>query len=169
MGSIEHYKSYFGLKFGMVMKHFSEIINRRMNLEKSDISFEQFPLLLVSKMFEGCSMQEIARITHRDKAGVLRGLRSLEKHGYIVFKSDKNDLRKRLVYSTKKSHDLTLKIMDEVQKIEKELFSGISESELDAFYKTLDKIGQKCSEMANVKPGTSWYDFNDGLICKYKG
>ncbi|MGA2507124.1 MAG: MarR family winged helix-turn-helix transcriptional regulator [Chitinispirillaceae bacterium] len=134
-----------------MLKYFAELINRRMLLDKSAITYEQFPLLIITIHCEGCSMQEIARITHQDKAGILRGLRSLEMRGFITFKNDPDDLRKRLVFSTQKARDLSIKIMNEVKALEKELFHGIPADEMSAFFSVIKKVTDKCLELGATK------------------
>lgn len=142
----DHFQDLTITRIRKLLRYFHELINRRMLLEKIPITYEQFPLLIITIHREGCSMQEIARIMNQDKSGILRGLRCLELRGLIRFKSDSGDLRKRLVFSTQKARDVSEKILNEVQAFEQDLFAGISARETKTFLKVMDKLSDKCLE-----------------------
>ena len=134
-----------------MLKYFTELINRRMLLDMSGISYEQFPLLIITIHCEGSSMQELARITNQDKAGILRGLRALEIRGFINFKHDPGDQRKRLVFPTQKAHDLSTKVMKDVRAFEKHLFYGISPDEIRTFFSVMNTLTDKCVALGATK------------------
>jgi len=127
-----------------LVRYIMELINRRIIIDKLGITYEQFPLLMISIHCEGFTMQQIARITNQHKSGILRGLRGLEIRGLIRFKSDPGVLRKRLVYSTQKAKELSENVMNEAKIFERELFSAISADELRVFSEVLEKLTEKC-------------------------
>ena len=134
-----------------MVRYFTEIINRRVLVDAAAITYEQFPLLMITLNFEGCSMQEIARITNQDKAGIFRGLRALQTRGLIKFKNDPADRRKRLVFSTRKAKDLCSKVMKDVRAFEKELFHGIPDKEVTVFLGVMKKLTDKFIDLGATK------------------
>ncbi len=96
-------------------------------------------------------MQEIARLTNQDKAGILRGLRSLERRGLIRFRKDPHDMRKRLVFPTKKARELSGRIVEDVEAFEKELLRGISPGERRIFLDVVRQLTDRCLELDEMK------------------
>jgi DNA-binding MarR family transcriptional regulator len=144
---MKHLEQYQHSTIPMVrkmLKHFAELINQRLLLDKSPISYEQFPLLMAAIQHEGSSMQEIARIGRQHRAGILRGLRALEVRGLIKFRNDPRDRRKRLVFSTPQARELSARIMNYVMALEKEVFHGIPEDEMRAFLGVVEKSTIRC-------------------------
>ena len=138
------YKDLQILRIRKMGKSYTDTINRRFSSAKITISFEQVSLLMAAIRNEGKSMTEIAHVTHRDKAGVLRGLRSLEAGGFIKLKSDSHNMRMRLVYSTKKAQDLCLKLLEIVTGLEKELLKEIPPDDMLTCLSVIDKLTNKC-------------------------
>lgn len=151
MKQFEQYQDLTISKSRRMVRYFTEIINRRVLVDSTAITYEQFPLLIITLNFEGCSMQEIARITNQDKAGILRGLRALQTRGLIKFKNDPMDQRKRLVFSTLKAKNLSSKIMRDVRAFEKELFHEIPEEEVIAFLCVMKKLTDKFIDLGATK------------------
>ncbi|HUI93187.1 MAG TPA: MarR family transcriptional regulator [Chitinivibrionales bacterium] len=133
------------------MRYATELINRRRVLNTSALSYEQFPLLKIAIHHEGSSMQEIARLTNQDKSGILRGLRSLERRGFIMFRNDPSDMRKRLVFPTRKARELSRRIVDDVEALEKELLHGVSAGEMRIFLEVMRKLTDRCVELGATK------------------
>ncbi len=144
MLQFEEYQKLTVTKIRRMLRCFTELINRRLVLDKAGIAYEQFPLLIVTIQCAGSSMQEIARITNQDKAGILRGLRALAMRGLIEFKGDPDDRRKRLVFPTRKARRLAAKIMNKVEVFERELFQGIPARELNAFFSVAGQLTDRC-------------------------
>jgi DNA-binding MarR family transcriptional regulator len=144
---MKHLEQYQHSTIPMVrkmLKHFAELINQRLLLDKSPISYEQFPLLMAAIQDEGSSMQEIARKGRQHRAGILRGLRALEVRGLIKFRNDPGDRRKRLVFSTPRARELSARIMNYVMALEKEVFHGIPADEMRAFLGVVEKSNVRC-------------------------
>jgi DNA-binding MarR family transcriptional regulator len=127
-----------------------------LSVNRVPLAGNQVPLIMLSAQFEGHSMKDLANIIKRDKSGILRGLRSLEKRGLIRFQGETNDKRKRLVYLTPVGHDLVEQIINSIDTAEKQIKNGISTSEISSFYKILDRINANCLKIT----GKTEDDFN---------
>ena len=131
------------------MQHIGEILDHSLASERFPLAGDQVPLLILSAQFEGRSIRDLAHIISRDKAGVLRGLRSFEKRGLVRFQGDASDRRKRLVFLTPEGLELMERIVAKSEAMERRLVHGITASELDRMYATLGKISANCfKEMA---------------------
>jgi DNA-binding MarR family transcriptional regulator len=137
-------KNTVHFKIRYTMQHIGETLDRSLAGENFPLAGDQVPLLMLSAQFEGRSIQDLAGIIRRDKAGILRGLRSFEKHGLIRFKGDATDRRKRLVYLTPEGLALMERIVAKTEAIESRLICGIAASELERMYATLEKISTNC-------------------------
>ena len=67
-------------------------------------------------------------------------LKLMEKKGYIIREGVSYDARLKKLTLTEKAWDYVSKTMEKVDEHEEKLRSGLSDEELDAFLRTLDKI-----------------------------
>jgi DNA-binding MarR family transcriptional regulator len=137
-------KKNIGYRILNMMRCISFAMDHAMLVEKISISSNQAPLLMLSAQFEGHSMNDLANIVKKDKAGIFRGLRSLEKHELIRFQDDETDKRKRLVYLTSSGKELVERIFKQIELFEKKITENITSAELESFYKIIDKINFNC-------------------------
>ena len=127
-----------------LVRHVTESIDHTLSVNNVPLAGNQLPLLMLSAQFEGHSMKDLANIIKRDKAGILRGLRSFEKRGLIRFQGEATDKRKRLVYLTPMGHAMMRQVIEHLDVFEKQIKNGITPDEFRAFYKTIDKINSNC-------------------------
>jgi DNA-binding MarR family transcriptional regulator len=137
-------KSTVHFRITHTIRHMTETIDHALAAENFPLAGDQAPLLLLSAQFEGRSIQDLAGIIKKDKAGILRGLRSFEKRGLIRFQDDASDRRKRLVYLTLKGLELVERMVAKTEAVEKRIIRGIAAGELDRMYATLAKISANC-------------------------
>jgi DNA-binding MarR family transcriptional regulator len=137
-------KSTVHFRITHTMRHMAETMDHALAADNFPLAGDQVPLLLLSAQFEGRSIQDLAGIIKKDKAGILRGLRSFEKRGLIRFQDDAADRRKRLVFLTLKGLELMERMVAKTEAIEKRLIRGIAAAELDRLYATLGKISANC-------------------------
>jgi DNA-binding MarR family transcriptional regulator len=149
------------------MRHIGETLDHKLSANRVPLAGDQVPLMMLSAQFEGNSMKALATIIKKDKAGILRGLRSLEKRGLIRFQGEVTDKRKRLVYLTPTGHDLMGKIMIYVDEVGKQIINGITPAEIRGFYETLDKINTNCLKCLG-KEGQTLDDFEEQMIINSK-
>ena len=73
-------------------------------------------------------------------------LQLMEKNGVIVRQSVKSDARLKKIVLTDKGMSIHLSATESINGFENTLSKGISDTELDAFFKTIDKIKQNLEE-----------------------
>lgn len=151
MRQFEKHQELTITKVRRLLKYMTELINRRMITDRLPITYEQFPLLMITIYCEGSSMQEMARVANQDKAGILRGLRALELRGLIEFKDDATDLRKRLVFPTEKAKRLSTHVIQRVKAFENSIIRDIQEKEMKVFLSVLGRLSDTCLELGATK------------------
>lgn len=124
--------------------HIARTIDHTLLVNNIPLAGDQVPLLMLSAQWEGSSINDLAKIIEKDKAGILRGLRSLEKQGLIRLQDAAADRRKRLVFLTPKGYALVERIMKELKKIDINIKKGITSAERKNFYKVLCRICDNC-------------------------
>lgn len=101
----------------------------------------------------GMSQDKLAKHLCINKSNVTRHLAQLEKNGYVQRRASETDKREMLVYPTQKMLD----VFPEVRRITDEwndlLSEGISEEELAAFHRVLDKMIDRSREIVYPKGG----------------
>jgi DNA-binding MarR family transcriptional regulator len=142
-----------------MVRHVGETIDHTLSVKNIPLAGNQLPLLMLSAQFEGHAMKDLADIIKRDKAGILRGLRSLEKRGLICFQGENTDKRKRLVYLTPMGHAMMKQTMKHLSAFEKQIKNGITTAEFVIFYKIMDKINANCLKCLGEK-SKSIHNFN---------
>ena len=98
-------------------------------------------LMYLNDRGEDCpSQKEIAETFNISPAAVAVSLRKLADKGYIHKKSFDNDNRVNKVYLTEKGIDVVETTMAEVKDASKQLFSVMTDEEIDGFCKCIIKI-----------------------------
>lgn len=98
-------------------------------LGETGIHPKQMPLLMQLSKKEGMSQKEISENLHISAPTVAVSMKRLEKGGLIERKSDEQDQRKIRIYLTERGRELIEKAQCQVEKSEKIIFKGFSESE----------------------------------------
>lgn len=120
------------------------LLNRYLTQQFRDagipISREQWSILAVLWIEDGCSQQVIATQTERDKPSTTRLLDTLEKDGYIVRKSDPNDKRINLIYLTKKGRSLEDRVNPIVYETLRQASEGLTAQEVKIVKLAFEKV-----------------------------
>ena len=126
--------------------HLGHLLGRMANRELVRSGFtlqiEQLPILFTT-YFSGndlLSQQEIANALQKDKSGIQRSIRTLERDGYLRVVADKVDRRKNLIQLTPAGKLVVEKVIQTAELIDKQVTHQLSTEELDAFLATLRKI-----------------------------
>ncbi|UFH54023.1 MarR family winged helix-turn-helix transcriptional regulator [Spirosoma sp. KNUC1025] len=126
--------------------HVGHLLARKSNRELSRLGFtlqiEQFPILFTT-YFSGddlLSQQEIANMLQKDKSGIQRSLRTLERDGYLRIVPDDIDRRKNLIQLTPAGKMVVEKVIETAETIDKQVTDQLTGEELDSFLVTLRKI-----------------------------
>ncbi len=139
---------YIGKTYKMMHSFISDVIQQN----KLDITVEQWVFLkVVSESPTPIFQNDLALITKRNKASLTRLLNTLEKKELIFRKTLDNDSRKKYVFISEKGIELFNNtrpvFMDAMQLMQ----SGISDSELEQFFKTITKIQYNIQLHSNEK------------------
>lgn len=116
--------------------------NRELIRSGFSLQLEQLPILFTI-YFSGDelpSQQEIANLLHKDKSGIQRSIRTLERDGYLRIVSDEVDRRKNLIQLTPAGKMVVEKVIETAATIDKQVTDQLTEDELSAFMTTLRKI-----------------------------
>lgn len=91
---------------------------------------------------EGLTSAEIAQARKIDRSLVSREIEALEESGYITLADVKGRRRKynARISLTDKGSELAERIAEEAMRIQAAVDCGISESDLECFYTTLEKL-----------------------------
>lgn len=110
------------------------------NKKGYDITFEQWSILNVLYTESGLIQSEIAERTYKDKTNVTRILDVLSKNGYIIRKNHEKDRRISCIYLTDKAKKMFADLIPYINEVNEEMRKGISDENLDLFYKILEQI-----------------------------
>lgn len=105
-----------------------------------DLTFEQWTVLNVIFADPGSIQSEIADKTFKDRTNVTRILDILAKRGLITRTRDEKDRRVYRLYLTEKGISLFDELVPLVQRANNTFSNGITESDMEVFYKVLDRI-----------------------------
>ena len=129
-----------------MISHVSNLMAKKANRELARLGFtlqiEQFPVLFVA-YFSGddlLSQQEIANMLQKDKSGIQRSIRTLERDGYLRVAADSVDRRKNLIRLTPAGKMVIEQALQITATMDQQVMSQLSEAEREAFLATTRKI-----------------------------
>ena len=116
--------------------------NRELAKLSTPVLMEQLPILFMLYLFgdEGKSQQEIANELHKDKSGILRSIRTLEKNMYVKVVQDMGDRRKNLVYLTDAGKAVCEMAINTAQLLDKEITNHLTPEETESLLRILNKL-----------------------------
>lgn len=89
---------------------------------------------------DGLTQLDLVKITKLKAPTISITLRNMEREGIVRREKNDNDRRETHVYITDKGRDMHAKVLEAFDKAEKLMLSGISEKELDAVGKLMEKM-----------------------------
>lgn len=104
------------------------------------ITFEQWTVLNVLYAEPGLIQSEIAQRTYKDKTNVTRILDVLSKDGYIIRENSVKDRRVSCIYLTDAAQKMFTELTPYIKEVNEQLRKGISDEELDLFYRVMEQI-----------------------------
>lgn len=128
------------------------LINRLNNNFRTaglDITTEQWRLLANLWNQEGQNQQELAAATRKDKTGITRIIKGLEKRDLVVRIADRTDSRINLLYLTKKGRESIRHLINMASRTLKEAKAGILEEEIRICENVLRKVTQNLRDLDN--------------------
>jgi len=129
-----------------LISHVGHLMAKRANRELTRLGFtiqiEQFPVLFVT-YFAGedlLSQQDIANMLQKDKSGIQRSIRTLERDGYLRVVPDSIDRRKNLIRLTPVGKMIIEQAIQTTEMLDQHVMSQLSEDEQQSFLNTTRKI-----------------------------
>ncbi|GAB3908875.1 hypothetical protein GCM10028803_45390 [Larkinella knui] len=128
------------------INHVSHMFARKANrdLAKSGVSLqlEQLPVLFVVNCSSDglLSQQDIANILQRDKSGIQRSIRTLERDGYLRISADDSDRRKNLIGLTPAGKMIIEKIIQTAKELDDEVTNQLTPEEVTSLLRILKKV-----------------------------
>ncbi|AKA71020.1 MarR family winged helix-turn-helix transcriptional regulator [Clostridium scatologenes] len=139
---------------GMSINYVNKKIQRYLsiNLEKYDITTEQWAVLLKLVEKEGINQKLLSKEVEKDQATLTRILDILERKSLIIRKKSPEDRRAFLIYTTDKGKELKEEVYPFIEELFKNMICDISKDELDLFVSVLSKINENmCTEEQKMK------------------
>ena len=115
------------------------------------LTMAQFGLLFaISEEKEEVILKDIAEKMGKDKSAILRMIDLLEKKELVRRVVDLNDRRKNYLMVTKKCERLIAEFRNIELELNSELLEGISDADIQTFYKVVDRIKVKSDQLCLI-------------------
>lgn len=114
--------------------------------KKYDVTLSIAFVLMAIFEDEGTPVTKIAPRIGLEPNSLSRVLKTMEQKGFLKKIADKNDKRIVLIQLTKKGKEHREIALRAVFKIENNLTNGISNNDLDTFFKVMNTINKKLNE-----------------------
>lgn len=128
------------LLMNSTLRQMNNKLSRDIDIEVSDITVEQFSLLIALWKKEGISQQDLGEYVDKDRPSVTRLLDNMEKGNLVVRITSDQDRRVRLIYLTKKGKDLQVKLVKVAEAAVKKSLLNIDNEMLSSFVAVAEMI-----------------------------
>jgi DNA-binding MarR family transcriptional regulator len=125
-----------------VLHQFAKKANRDLAKAGFTLQFEQIPVLFVVNFAPDglLSQQDIANALQKDKSGIQRSIRTLERDGYLRITPDIIDRRKNLIQLTPAGRLIIEQIIEAAKTQDEEIRNLLNPEEVTTLLKLLRKI-----------------------------
>ncbi len=106
----------------------------------SDVTPEQWAVLIRLWERDGRSQSDLSDATFRDRPTMSRILDVLEKGGLVERRTDPDDARARIIHLTRRGRDLEKKLVPLVEEIVRDMTRGIAHEDLVTTRATLKRM-----------------------------
>ena len=133
-----------------IHKDIQKIKTHRMNrlgLKGSDVTV----LIMAARHPDGATVTELASECQVDKAVVSRATHVLIEQGYMESIDNRKPNYRKKLRLTAKGEEASATVSDLAAQAVNDVSDDISKEDLDAFYKTLEKITQNISRLTGTK------------------
>jgi DNA-binding MarR family transcriptional regulator len=147
--AMERKKMPLGMVVGRMMHEMFRVLRKRAS-ETSDVKLtgEQFGLLhVINLKNETCVQQDLANLMGKDKSAILRLIDSLQDKKLVTRVVDSTDRRKNCLHVTDLGKEVIQQYIDMEALISKELTAGISEADMDTFYRVISTIKTNAEQL----------------------
>jgi DNA-binding MarR family transcriptional regulator len=121
-------------------RYMNRILQQNFQKAGHRITSEQWIVLACLFDQDGRTPTELCERTFKDKAGITRILRNMERNQLVISMDNPEDGRSKRVFLTKKSKRIEKQLLDIAAETEKQCIKGISESEIEQSRIVLNKI-----------------------------
>jgi DNA-binding MarR family transcriptional regulator len=129
----------FGRVLGVAYTHLHRRLQKHLKENNLSITADQFRVLTQLWQSDGCSQQELALGSNRDRANVTRIIDILEREGILERRDHETDRRVYRIYLTNKGKNMEQAAAAAAQASIKDAQKGISKSDLDICMAVLKK------------------------------
>ena len=140
----------FSTKIEKIYKDIQKVKTERMTrfgLKSTDVSV----LIMAARHPDGLTVTELASECGVDKAVVSRATRILLLQGYMTAANNAICNYRKKIMLTEKGQNTVLAISQLAEQAVSEVSQDISQGELDAFYRTLEKITNNLSRLTGTR------------------
>ncbi len=138
-----------GCKLGMAYQLQASRLAEELRKEKLDISVAEYLVLRLLYTGDGLQQCEIASALGKDNAAVCRSVKALEAKGMVVTEQISHKCLR--VYLSPAAREIEWRIMKVARSRHDALKAILTDDELKAFIKTLDKIIKQSNKERNNK------------------
>jgi len=124
------------------------LLSRAFNIitDHAELDYGTISSLALIVANPGISQNEISKCTGIDKSAVVPIIDHLEQSGWAVREKSRQDRRRNALRATPEGEARLKSLTEAVKKIENDMLSGVSESEIKICQKMLDRMFQSCIE-----------------------
>lgn len=144
--SERQYDKSYGRILGVAYTYVFRQLAKHMKEKNLPITPDQFRLLTHLWQNDGCSQQELAVGSLRDRANVTRIIDILEREGIVERKDHENDRRVFKIHLTKKGKALEKDAMTCGKAAIDDALKGVNKSDLEICMKVLNKTIENLSQ-----------------------
>ena len=141
----ERVAKQLGRLVGFNINHVAHLMAKHVNRELSKTGYtlqmEQLPVLfMIYFSTELMSQQEIANLLQKDKSGIQRTIKTLERDGYLRVQQDDVDRRKNNVQLTPAGRNIVDRVVQSAHTFDQALTNKLTTDEVDTLLAILNKI-----------------------------
>lgn len=115
--------------------------NRELIQHGFTLQVEQLPILFVIYFAnDALSQQDIANTLQKDKSGIQRSVKTLERDGYLRVVADEVDRRKNIIRLTPAGKVVVEQAIQTISVIDQQVMSQLPETEKHSFLVTMRKV-----------------------------
>lgn len=106
------------------------------------LSLVEWRIIQLIRLFEGASMSQLATEVDIDKGQLSRKIKAMVEKGLIATRQDESDQRKQVLALTEAAQEVHIRMMPIMQMRQDRLVAGVTEAELETFFKVLGVLDE---------------------------
>lgn len=126
------------------IKTYRKFAQKHISAEMSGITVDQMLVLTALEANPDIAQNEMAELLFKDYASITRMVELLVKNDYLSRAINEVDRRKFILNITSKGHNTLKKLKPVILKNRTDALQGVSESEVNQMFSTLNKIINNC-------------------------